>query len=247
MKATMRTTALSLAALAFAAAAPAAFASGKAQAAAPAAPRVISVEAEGTAPVAHDVAVVRLGVETRSPSVKEAFALNRASMQKVLDAVRAAGVAEKDAATVDFSVYFERPYPVEKRDGKDEGEYRVMNAVAITVRDRERIGAVIDAAVDAGANQMQGIQFGASDVGQAESTARVRAVEKAREKAETLALAAGVKIAGVESVEEVATALPGPANALRMKAMAFADSGPSPVEAGTGEVLVGVRVVFRLE
>ena len=80
--------------------------------------------------------------------------------------------------------------------------YIVDNTVLVTVRYLDQLGEIMDAVVEAGANSIFGIQFDASDKTQALSEARKAAAEDARVKAEDLALAAGVTLGDVKSINE---------------------------------------------
>lgn len=206
--------------------------------------RFITVQADAAVQVNYNTALIRLGVETRSPSVEEAFNDNRVRMNAVLDTLRNAGIADEDMATVDFSVYFERNYYDDPRDEQEEGSYRVANSISVRVRDTERSGILIDAAFKAGANQLQGIEFAASDTQTAETEARRLAVEKARDKAETIAAASGVRIEGLESLIENGGAQVSPMKVSEYRMLA--SDAASPVEAGRGEVRVSVQAVYRI-
>ena len=208
--------------------------------------RTISVSAEGVAVVRPDIALVRLGVETLSPSVKDAFAENRDLINAVRAAVRAAGIAEKDEATINFSVRFEQAYDPDPAAPQKQGSYRVTNGLALTVREMGKLGELIDAAVEAGANQLWGVEFGVENRVAAEASAREAAVKAAIAKASTLAAAAGVALGVLESLVDAGTSSPGPLESMQLKTMARGADSSSAVSPGEAELRVGVQAVFSI-
>lgn len=165
-------------------------------------PRTITVVGEGKVKVEPDIARVSIGVEVVRANVKEASAANEEIMTAVLVALTEAGVAEDDLQTSGFNVYAERfgangPVP------DDEVNYRVSNNVTAVVRDLEKMGDVLDAAIEAGANNIYGVEFALDDPSTIESDARAKAVEDAQAKAAELAELNGVAVGDVISISEV--------------------------------------------
>ena len=119
----------------------------------------------------------------------------------------------------------------------------VSNTVNMTLRDLTQVGQMLQAAVDAGANSIYGLQFTVADPDSVEDLARTRAVEDARRRAETLAAAAGVEVGGVVSLRESSLSVPyffrGDA------AESYASSG-IPIELGNVEVSATVEAVFEI-
>jgi uncharacterized protein YggE len=122
--------------------------------------------------------------------------------------------------------------------------YRAQNEVLVTLEDVERVGAVLDAAVRAGANRVAELSFFAADTRSARLDAIREATSRAREEAEVLAAALGGTLGAVVEVG-VSGASPFPEVArFRAAEMAMADT---PVEPGSQAVTVTVNVTFRLE
>ncbi len=121
--------------------------------------------------------------------------------------------------------------------------YDLANVVEVTVRDLGALGAVVDGALTAGATSLDGLTFRVDDPREAERAARTAAVVEARARAEVLAAAAGLSIAGVEAIVEggAPPAWPQPKAA---RLMAVADAA-TPIEAGSTEIAVTVTVTFR--
>lgn len=209
---------------------------------APRRPGTIVTSGTGRVAVEPDVAELRLGVAVSRPSVGDARAAAAESMTAILAAVSATGVERRDVRTSTLSIQPRYDY----RDGKPPTltGYDLANVVAVTVRDLARLGDVVDGALTAGATSLDGLTFRVDDPREAEREARTAAVAEARERADVLAAAAGVTIAGVHEVVE-AGAMPVWPQPKAARAMLAADAG-TPVEAGTTEIAVTVTVTFRL-
>lgn len=174
----------------------------QAQSAPTTANRTITVVGEGKVSISPDIARAQIGVEVMMPSVKEASDANKELLDAVLAALAAQGIAEEDIQTSGFSVYAERFGP-EGPLPADQTNYRVSNNVSVVVRDLATLGDVLDAAIEAGANNIYGVEFSLDDPSTIESEARQSAVEDARAKAEELAELTGVTAGDVVSISEV--------------------------------------------
>lgn len=206
-------------------------------------PRTITVTGTGRVPVTPDVADLRLGVTSTEPTVSAARSANAAAMSRVLAALRAAGVEARDIQTSNLSLgpAYDYSGPTPRLTG-----HTLQNSVAVTIRDLEGVGKAIDGALEAGATTVDSVSFRVEDPGPVEQEARKLAVGDARAKADVLAAAAGVSIAGVGSISELGGPMPIPfAGHERMK-LSMADAG-TPVEAGTNEIAISVAVTFLLE
>ncbi|QQO09192.1 SIMPL domain-containing protein [Breznakiella homolactica] len=205
----------------------------------------ITVFAQGIVTAVPDTAVVQLGIETRSPSVKDAFAQNRETMVNLRSVVLGFGIKESDISTVNYSVFYEEPYSADPQT-KREGFYRVSNGISVTVRNSESIGSLIGAAVEAGANQLWGVSFYVSDSSAAEQEAREQAIKNAEAKAATLAGAAGRKLGAVVSIAETDGYSPAPMMLMSARSAAYAaDNGT--VSPGEAEIRSSVQVVYSLK
>jgi uncharacterized protein YggE len=202
----------------------------------------IVVSGTGRVAVEPDLADLRLGIAVSRPSVEAARTAAAEAMSAILDAVLAAGVARRDVRTTLLSVQPRYDY----RDGKAPTlvGYDLTNIAELTARDLTNLGAVVDGALSAGATSLDGLAFRVDDPHEAERAARTAAVAEARSRAEVLAEAAGVAIAGVSDIVEGGPppVWPHPKAARMMQA---ADAA-TPVEAGTTEIAVTVTVTFRI-
>ena len=157
-------------------------------------PRTITVVGTGTVTIEPDVANVTLGVETSGTSVKLATNESTETMEAIIAALKAEGVATMDIETSGFSVWsdqrtFEGTFSAEAAT-----TYRVNNNLGVTVRDLDSLGAVLDAAIEAGANSIHGVTFTLAEPEAQEAEARAAAVANARAKAQELAKLTGVEV-----------------------------------------------------
>ncbi len=192
----------------------------------------ISVSGNGSVVAVPTIAVLSLGVDTRAASAKAALAANAREMQLVIAAVRAAGGRDVRTQSVSLSQVFGQ--------NSEPAGFAASNVVSATV-DVDRAGAVIDAGVSAGANQVNGPALSVADQGKLYRQALKAAVADARLSAETLAAAAGRSLGKVTSVVESGGAAPEPMFAKS----AGADSG-TPIAAGVQETTATVTVTFAL-
>jgi len=227
----MRRLAIAAAALAALSALAATLRTGDAAAVEPGAAGGITVQGSATESGAPTKAELSLGVESRSETAKGALAANSTAMRKVLAAIRAAG--GKDLRTQ--SVWLSSVYG----DNGPQG-FSATNTVTATI-EVGKAGALIDAAVAAGANQVSGPSMSVADQEALYRTALKAAVADARERAEALAAAGGVTLGRVTAIVEGGGSAPMP---IGMAAKA-ADAS-TPIEPGTQDVTAQVSVTFAI-
>jgi uncharacterized protein YggE len=161
--------------------------------------RTITVSSTATVKVSPDEAVVNFGVRSEDPDSATAFAQNAEAMQAVLDALKAAGIIEKDIQTLNVGL----DQRVDNRGKPNESHtFVASNSIQVTIHDLQAIGDVIDAAVNAGADSVNDIRFQLSNPNAVRTDALTQAVEGARTKVDTLAAAAGADVLGVVSINE---------------------------------------------
>lgn len=211
---------------------------GTAHAQAPAAPErsEIAVVGEGVATAVPDIAIVTSGVVSRAETADAALKANSAAMTKALAAVRAAGVADRDVGTSGISLQPQYDY----QDGRSPklAGYEARNAVTIRAREVDKLGGLLDALVQAGSNQIEGLVFDVSDKERRLDEARRAAVADARRKAELYAASAGVRLGELIAIDERAAA-PGPVPQMAMRAKAM-DAAPVPIARGEQELRVEI-------
>jgi len=202
-----------------------------------AAPGTIAVTGNGSVETEPDTASTTFGVTTQGSTAREAMASNSDAMRKVIDALKAAGVAGKDLQTQYVSLN-----PRYDNEGRTIVGYDASNSVSATVRKLAEVGSVIDAAIAAGANNVNGPSLSRGDRDRLYRDALEKAVADAKAKAEVLAREAGVAVGAVQSITETQQVSGGPMP-MAFRAAAVSDT---PIEAGTTSITASVRVVFKL-
>jgi uncharacterized protein YggE len=197
--------------------------------------RSITVTGSGTALSVPNRAAFSFGVATQAKNASAALNGNSAEMRKVIDAVKKAGVAAKDVQTSSVSLS-----PRYSQNGEDIVGYTATNTVNATIRSVSRSGAVIDAAVNAGANQVYGPTFTRTDETVLYRRALAAAVANARGKAQTLAGAAKVRLGRVRSIVESS------AGPIPIAEKAAAADVAAPIEPGSQRIEATVTVEFSL-
>ncbi len=185
-------------------------------------PSGITVAGNGAITTTPDRATVSFGVQTRGRTAAEALAANAAEARKVI------------TEAVSLS-------PRTSDDGEAILGYTAVNSVSATLRKLDRAGAIIDAAVAAGANQVSGPSLEASDRDRLYRSALKAAVEDAQAKAQVLAAASGRTLGRVQTVIESSYSAP----VVMKDAAAAAPS--TPIEPGTQDVEATVTVTFALQ
>ena len=153
-------------------------------------PLTIAATAAGEARVTPDRALIQVSVDSRGESAASAGADNRIKQERVIEAVKATGVASPQIRTAGYRVHPEYANPERGKAPKVTG-YRASNTVQVEVRSIENIGRVIDAALGAGATNINSVGVYASNTDSARREAVRLAVTKARGEAEAAATAAG--------------------------------------------------------
>ncbi len=205
--------------------------------------RTITVNGSGKTILTPDIAYISIGVHTENKDAAEAVAANNTQAEKVLAALKGFNIDAKDIQTTNFSIYPRQDYD---QDGKPTGiTFVVDNTVYVTLRDLEQVGALLDAAVKAGANSISGISFDVENKTEALSAARKAAVADAQAQAEELAQAAGVSLGAVQSISTY-TNYPVPVEMPRA-AVAMDMAASVPVSPGSMTLTVEVNMVFAIE
>jgi uncharacterized protein YggE len=192
----------------------------------------VSVTGTGSVEAVPDRAEVSAGVESRASTAKAALAANGAAMQKVIAALRANGGKDVTTQTVSLSTAFDQ-------NGQPNGF--VASNVASAETSLDGAGALIDAAVAAGANTVYGPSLSRSDADALYRKALAMAVDDAKVRAEILAKASGRSLGRVTAIAESGSAPPVPYAA---KASAAQDS--TPVVSGPEETTASVSVTYEL-
>ena len=216
--------------------------------------RTITVVGQGEVKTKPTVAHSQVGIDVTADTVAAAMQQARGQMDAVLKALKAQGIADNDVQTSNFSINFERqgPVPAKSPSGNTgaatasvAGVYHVSNMVNVTIRNLDKVGAVLDAAVSAGANNVWGVNFGIDDTSSLESQARQKAVADAKARAQALAQLNGVTLGDVVAVSEVV----GQNGVMPMAAKSAIGlgGGGTPVEPGEVTFNTQIQVVYAIQ
>jgi len=210
--------------------------------------RAITVVGVGRVKLVPDIAKIDIGVETRGATVSEAKATVDGQMVTILAKLKEMGVAEKDIQSSYYSIYFEQDtsQPIVREEGSAaelKGVYRVSSMLQVTVRDVNKAGDVLDAAVAAGANQVYGVNLTVSDDLKWENEAREKAIADAKARAEEFARLTEVGLGQVLSVSEVIGGSV-PYTAFADRGMGGGGGGIAP---GELEMSTQVQVTFAIQ
>lgn len=159
----------------------------------------ISVSGTGEIRVSADTAVISLGVSARDKDVLKAQQKVNESIAAIRSALTEQNISEENINTEFINIYVTYDY---RNDQEEVEAYNASSTLAIKVTEMDKVGALIDAAFSAGANTLNGISFSASDTSEAKAEALREAVADAKNKADILAEASGLKITGIESLSE---------------------------------------------
>ena len=198
----------------------------------------------GTANVTHtpDIAKTQIGVQTFDKNVDPAINENNRKTKAVIEALIRQGVQEKDIQTASFTINPRRDYT-----GQDTWKivgYQVDNLLSVTFRDLNSIGKALQAAITAGANNINGVTFTLDDPETLLEEARVKAVENARERAKDLAEAAGVTLGDAIYIDDLSQSVP----VGDYRSYGKADvANEVPVQPGELHLTVQVQVIFAID
>jgi uncharacterized protein YggE len=204
----------------------------------------LQANGEGSVQVVPDIAIVTIGVVTRAATAGDALAQNSADLTKVVAAIKAAGVEEKDIGTSGFNVtplYQTTPRPPADQPPPIIG-YSVTNDVKVTIRALATSGAILDQVVKSGANRVNGISFDISDRKSAEDAATKAAIAEAVHRGQLMAEAAGVRLVRILSV----TASTGGGGPVPAFARADFAAAPPPVLAGQRSVTANASISWEV-
>lgn len=214
---------------------------------------LLSISAQGRVARAPDVAEFTAGVTSSGKTAAEALASNSADMNRVIGALKKAGIADKDIQTSNINL---QPVYAQRRvlpDGQMVPAqpqvigYTVTNEVSVRQYDLAKFGKVLDTLVAAGSNEINGPRFAIDKPDPVMDEARKVAMKKARTRADLYATAAGLRVVRIVSISENAGYS---APQLKMVNMSYAQAEtadePTPVASGEVSVSVTLNVIFEL-
>jgi uncharacterized protein YggE len=204
--------------------------------------RTVTVSGNGQVSAQPDLAAVRLGVQTEAEEATPALTENSRQMQALVDVLEDAGIPGEDIQTQVVRLhprYEERPSAEGQRELIG---YTATNVVEVRVRDLEAVGGILDAAVQAGGNRIEGIRFEVSEPAAYLDEAREAAWNDAQHKAEQLAGLAGAELGEVLTISESGR-VPQP----RVEQAVMAEAAAAvPIEPGSQTIEVDLQVTWLL-
>lgn len=203
----------------------------------------LSVDGQGTGTAAPDMATVTIGVTTQGKDAAKAQNDNAWVSNQIQAAVRGLGIEEKDIQTRNYSFY--PNYSTDKDHRNEVTGYTVNNSVIVVVRDIKLTGKVIDAALSNGANEINSLDFSASDTKAVRKVALLNAIQDARDKADIIAKGLGKRIVGIQNVSESTGYIETRRFGGNML-MAVAKDAATPIAPGSLSLAANVHIDFIL-
>ncbi len=206
--------------------------------------RRITVSGTGTALAAPDMATITLGVTNQDAQASVAMRATSDAVTQILARLDEMGLEARDVQTRDLSLS-----PVWSGRNSSGTEppritgFTASNRVSVRVRDLDKLGQIMDAVIQDGANDFGGLSFGVQEPKPLQADARAKAVADATEKAQQLAQAAGITLGPVVSINDQGG---GVRPMAQMREMAMADGGGVPVAGGEISVSVNISMEFEI-
>lgn len=213
----------------------------------------LSVVGHGKVSAVPDVADINVGVVSQGATAKDALEANNKDTERLHKVLKERGVAAKDVETKQIQVSPVYSHPDSRRPMPPGEEfvpkvvgYRVTNSVEVTVRDVHRLGEMLDAVVEAGANQVTGIAFRVEKCEQLLDQARKLAMADAKRKAELLAGEAGVVLGPARQISEAGSGPPRPMYLGSGAPQAMMARSAAPVAPGEQDLAVSIQVSYTI-
>lgn len=209
-------------------------------------PSSIQVEGESVVQAQPDRAEVELGVVTQSPDAKTAASQNAQKLERVIQQLRSQIGEKLQIKTIGYSVNPNYVYPPQGGEPKITG-YTATNIIQVQTDDLLQAGPIIDTAIKAGANNVQALRFLLKNADEVQAQALKEATVKARNKADALASALGVKIVRVLNLIEGSEQVVPMYTRQTMSVESAKMDVSTPVEAGTLEVRGRVTLTVEIQ
>lgn len=205
---------------------------------------ILTVDGTGKVVGVPDVAVVDAGILTEGKEVIKVQTENTNKMNNLIAKLKGFGVDSKDLQTTSYSIYPQYEWP----DGRQVMRgYQVSQNVRVKIRDLGKIGAILGAVGEAGANQVSGVTFQIDDPEQLRSQAREKALTNAYQKASFLSKKAGIKLGKVVSYNEDNGGIQPYYSYAKEMGIGGGVAAPVPsVESGSLDVSVNVNVSYEI-
>lgn len=200
---------------------------------------LITVDGIGQASVVPDTVIIEFGVNNRAVTASVALSQTNTEMNALIEKLIDVGVARANIQTQIISLFPIYDQPQNPGGAAVLTGYDATNIARVRTVANENLGALIDAAVEAGANTIQGIHFESSKPGDTLAKARAAAFMDARSKADQLAALSGSKLGPIHMIVESGSSVPLMAPQNRVSAV-------GPIETGTQNVQVVIQITWQL-
>ena len=202
--------------------------------------RTIDVVGTGVVRGTPDILDLTLGIDVRAKSAADALGRNSDLVRKVLALLRSAGVTNDDIQTADLSIW-----PMTNDDGTAVIGYSVSNSLAVTIRDLDAAGKIVDTATEVASDEIvvRGLSFSFDDNSLLVARARTEAVRRAKAQAEQLAKAADVSLGRLLRIRESSA----PQGPIAFASETTADSkAAAPIRPGAQSLTVEVSLRYQI-
>jgi len=206
----------------------------------------ITIDGEGKVTATPDIAEISLGLQTENVKVASAQKENTDKMNQIIAELKSMGIEAKDIKTASYTIYPNYDYPSGRQVLKN---YVVSQNVTVKIRSLDKIGDVVQKAATLGANQIGGLSFTIDEPEKIKQQARELALIAAKQKAESLAKLAGVRLGKLVSFTESAYggSIPNVRDYALKVESGMGGAAPAPaVEAGSQDVVINVMVTYEV-
>jgi len=205
----------------------------------------INISGEGKIVAVPDIAKIQLGMQTEKKTVALAQKENTEKINAVIKKLKEDfKIDAKDIQTINYNIYPQYDWYSNKQTLRG---YQVNQNIDVKVRNLDDVSAILELAGAEGLNQVGGLTFEVDNPQELKQQARELAIEHAKQKAESLAKIAGVKLGSIISFSEYSNDGYGGSNYLMKEAYGIGGGGETPaVEAGSTEIIVTANVEYEI-
>ncbi|MFP3853197.1 MAG: SIMPL domain-containing protein, partial [Anaerolineales bacterium] len=192
-----------------------------------------------------DLATLNVGVNIADESISEAVEESNRTIAEITAAIQEHGVEPADIQTTNFGIWAEEQWDPETGQRLPDRLYRVDSTVQINVREVDRVGEILEASIQAGANNIYGLTFGLQDSSDLVAKAREAAIADAEAKAASIAEALGLELGQVVTVVDITGDFVSPV--FESAAMGVGGgAGEPPISEGAMSVSASVQISFEI-
>lgn len=202
----------------------------------------IAVSATSTIYVEPDLAIITFSVVNEAKTVSKAMKENAQKMNAVISRLKQLGVEDKDLKTINFNIFlhYEQDNVTQKRVSAG---YQAYQSLRVKIRNFDKIGDIIQGAIDVGVNQVSNLIFMVEKQEDIQKQARMQAIEKAQIKAQELATKLGIQLGKIVGFNENSSV----PRSFNVKGGMEAASASPQIEAGENEITITVTIIYEIK